>query len=167
MVFLLGNIMNVGKRFEKNFKDSVPKNIFVYRFKDGSAAWDNGSKTRFQATNICDFMLYKKPYIFLLELKSTKGKSLPFSNVKEHQRKELLEASKHDGVFCGLLIEFSSLNTVYFIEISQFERFLLQMSRKSLPLEYVSKNGVKIDLERKRINYKMNIEKMIEDIVNG
>lgn len=159
--------MNVGKKFEKNFKNSIPKNIFVYRFKDGSAAWDNGNKTRFQAANICDFMLYKKPYMFLLELKSTKGKSLPFSNVKEHQRKELLNASKYNGIVCGLLIEFRTFNTVYFIEISQFERFLLQTSRKSLPLEFVSKNGIKIDLERKRINYKMNIEKMIEDIING
>lgn len=167
MVFLLGNIMNVGKRFEKNFKDSVPKDIFVYRLKDGSAAWDNGDKTRFQATNICDFMLYKKPYIFLLELKSTKNKNLPFSNIKEHQRKELLKASNYNGVICGLLIEFSSLNAVYFIEISRFQKFFNSTSRKSLPIDYVIKNGIKIDLEMKRINYKMNIEKMIKDILNG
>ena len=34
------------------------------------------TKTRFQASNICDFQLYNFPTLYLLELKSTKQKSL-------------------------------------------------------------------------------------------
>lgn len=158
--------MNSGKRFEQNVKDSIPNDIYIYRFKDGSASWGGNDKVRFQPKNICDFMLYKKPYLFLLELKSTKGKSLPLSNIKKHQIDDLLEASKHEGIICGLLIEFSDHNTAYFVEISQFESFLEETRRKSLPMDYLAKNGVKIDIQRKKVNIKLNIEKMIKDIIN-
>lgn len=158
--------MNIGKRFEKNFKESVPSDIYIYRFKDGSASWGGNDKVRFQAKNICDFMLYKKPYLFLLELKSTKGKSLPFSNIKQHQIDDLLAASRHNGVICGLVIEFSEHNVAYFIEISHFQTFLEQTNRKSLPINYVAKKGVKIDIERKKVNSKYDIGKMIKGIIN-
>ena len=160
-------MQNNGKRFETNFKNSVPKDTYIYRLKDGSASWDKGTRTRFQAKNICDFILYKKPYLFLLELKSTKGKNLPNSNVKTNQLEGLLEASKYDGIICGIVIEFSEQNATYFIEISQYKRFLKNMSRKSLPLDYVAKNGVKIDTEKMRVNSKFDIEKMIKDIVGN
>ena len=44
---------NEGKKFEEDFKKSVPKNLFYYRFIDGTSAWDGGN-ARFQAKNICD-----------------------------------------------------------------------------------------------------------------
>ena len=122
-------------------------------------------KTRFQAKNICDFMLYKKPYLFLLELKSTKTKSLPNSNVRKHQIEELLEASKYDGVICGLVIEFSTHNTAYFIEINRYKSFLETNSRKSLPIDYLSKNGIKIQMTRKKINSNFDIRDMIQKII--
>lgn len=158
--------MNSGKRFEQNVKDSIPTDTYIYRFKDGSASWGGNDKVRFQSKNICDFMIYKKPYLFLLELKSTKGKSLPLSNIKKHQIDDLLDADKYDGIVCGFLIEFSEHNTVYFIEISRFQRFLEETQRKSLPIDYLAENGVKIDIQKKKVNIKLNIEKMIKDIIN-
>ena len=43
--------MNSGKRFENNFKNSVPENVFYYRFRDGTSSWskEENSLTRFQA----------------------------------------------------------------------------------------------------------------------
>ena len=157
--------MNSGKRFENNFKKSIPKDVYVYRFKDGSASWGGNEKVRFQAKNICDFMLYKKPYLFLFELKSTKGKSLPNTNIKKHQLEDLLIASNYIGTVCGLLIEFSDCNTVYFIEIKEYDNFIKYNTRKSIPIEYLKEKGIEVETTKKKINIKLNIEKMLSQIV--
>lgn len=157
--------MNSGKRFENNFKKSIPNNVYIYRFKDGSASWGGNEKVRFQAKNICDFMLYRKPYLFLLELKSTKNKSLPNMNIKKHQLDNLIDASKYEGTVCGLLIEFSKYSTVYFIEINEYKKFLDMNYRKSLPINYLQDHGIKVEVIIKKVNIIMNIEKMIIDAV--
>lgn len=157
--------MNNGKRFEQNFKKSVPDDIFLYRLKDGSASWGGTEKVRFQPTNICDFIMHDGEYLYFLELKSTKGKSLPFSNIKKHQVEDLLWASSYANVVAGFLIEFSDLKEVYFLEINRYKRFLHDCNRMSIPLDYLAKNGIKIDVEKKKVNCTYNIEKMIDDIV--
>lgn len=156
--------MNSGKRFENNFKNSVPKDIFYYRFRDGSSSWGGNEKVRFQQTNICDCMLFDGKVLYLLELKSTKQKSLPFNNIKKHQIEDLLKAKKYSQIICGLIIEFSGLNECYFVEIKQFKGFYDNADRKSLPIDYCRKNGIKIDLEMKKINKKLDIKSMIEKI---
>lgn len=158
--------MNSGKRFEQNFKNSIPKDVFYYRFRDGSSSWGGNDKVRFQQTNICDCMLFDGDYLFLLELKSTKGKSLPFSNIKEHQIRDLLWASNFANVICGFVIEFADLDECYFIEIAQFKEFLDNTDRKSISIDYCRKNAVKIDVERLRTNRKFNIKKfLMKDVI--
>ena len=80
--------MTSGKRFEKNVKDSIPEEYFYYRFKDGTSSWGGNDQVRFQARNICDSMLYNGYNLYLLELKSHKGKSLPLSCIRENQEKD-------------------------------------------------------------------------------
>ena len=76
--------MNAGKSFEQDFIKSVPDTIYHYRFKDGTAAWGEGEATRFQATNICDFLLFDGR-MFLLELK-IKGNQSLYLHPKSTQR---------------------------------------------------------------------------------
>lgn len=148
-----------GKRFENNFKRSIPKNIFFYRFRDGSSSWGGNEKVRFQQANICDCMMFDGYILYLLELKSTKGKSLPLNNIKQHQITDLLDASKYLNVVCGFVIEFSELNECYFLEIRRFLEFLEETDRKSIPLVFLQNKGIKIGVEKKKINSKFNIEK--------
>lgn len=157
--------MNTGKRFEQNFKKSIPQDIFYYRLRDGSSSWGGNDKVRFQQTNICDCLMYDGCYLYLLELKSTKGKSLSFNNIKKHQIRDLLKCSSYANIITGLVIEFSDLLECYFIEIGQFEEFYDQTNRKSIPIDYLRKNGIKIDLEKKKVNSHFNIQKFIEDTI--
>lgn len=154
--------MNNGKRFEKNFKNSIPKNILFYRFKDGTSSWDKNKKTRFQCKNICDCMLFDGKHLFLMELKSTKGKSLPLKNIKEHQINDLLKESVYENVICGLVIEFNSLNECYFVEINQFKQFFELNNRKSISIRFCREKGVKIGVELVKINRKFDIENFIK-----
>ena len=157
--------MNSGKRFEQNFKKSIPKDIFFYRFRDGSSSWGGNDKVRFQQTNICDCMMFDGEYLFLLELKSTKGKSLPYSNIKEHQIDDLLWASEFANVICGLVIEFADINECYFIEINEFKKYKDESNRKSLPIDFCRNKGIKIGVEKLKINSKFDIKQFLEDSI--
>lgn len=157
--------INSGKRFEQNWKKSIPKDIFYYRFRDGSSSWGGNDKVRFQQTNICDCLMFDGDYLYLLELKSTKGKSLPFNNIKKHQIDDLLWASEYANTICGLVVEFSELSECYFIEISQFKTFYDTTNRKSLPLQFCRENGIKIGVEKKKINSRFDIYKFINDVI--
>lgn len=157
--------MNSGKRFEQNWKKSIPKDIFYYRFRDGSSSWGGNDNVRFQQTNICDCLMFDGDYLYLLELKSTKGKSLPFDNIKKHQIDDLLWASKYANTICGLVIEFSELEECYFIEISHFKTFYDSTDRKSIPIDYLRGKGMKIGVEKKKINSKFNVGKFINDVI--
>ncbi len=156
--------MKSGKRFENNFKKSVPSNIFYYRFKDGTASWDKGSLTRFQQKNICDCELFDGSRLYLFELKSIKGKSIPFNNIRENQLKELSEAQKFKNIIAGIVIEFNELDRAFFIDIKNVIEFMNTSDRKSIPLDYLEIEGIEIEVTKKKVNCNFNIRKLLNKI---
>ena len=160
--------MNNGKRFEDNFRKSIPDNMFYYRFRDGTSSWDKSSKTRFQAKNICDCMLHDGEYLYLLELKSHKGKSLPLSAIRQNQVDDLLLAAKHRNIIAGLVVEFSDLGQVYFMPIELVNNWYYHSDRKSIPLQsFQNSPCIEIYGKKKKVNYRYNIEQFIIDAVGG
>ena len=110
--------MNQGKLFENQFKKSVSKldGVWLYRFNDGTGSWDSGQKTRFQTSNVCDFGMFCRRTLFLLELKSHNGKSLPYSAIRENQIVGLKDSSNYEGIVAGLLVFFSHLFRCLFFD---------------------------------------------------
>jgi len=88
------HVMNNGKRFELEIKNSIPSSVYYYRFRDGTANFsgDKNQNVRFQATNMCDCLLYDSKHLYFLELKTHKGKSLPLSAIRENQIEQLDKA---------------------------------------------------------------------------
>lgn len=161
---------STGKRFEENFKKSIPKEIFYYRFHDSAGTWGGNDNLRFTPSNIADCLLFDGKSLFLLELKSCKGKSLPFNNIignktKEKQINDLIEANEYTNIICGLVVEFSDVDEVYFIEISQFKTLSETTNRKSVPIGYCRENGLKIGVEKKKVNIRLDINKFLKDSV--
>ena len=154
--------MNEGKRFEEDFQNSIPEDIFYYRLRD-AGGWKRGKDTRFTPSNICDLIIYKEPNLFLLELKSTKGKSLPFSRVRDNQIKGLLNANTHRGLKTGLVLNFRELSKTYYLDIQKAKEYKEMGLRKSFPVDWISENGILIEQEKKITRYKYNIEKFIEE----
>lgn len=158
--------MKTGKRFENNFRLSVPNDVFYYRFKDGTSSWDNGTATRFQHKNICDSLLFYQNKLFLIECKSTKGKSLSLSRIRDNQVEELLEASKYDGIVAGLLIEFSDIREYYFLEINQLISYSFEFQhKKSIPIQYLRDNAYLINHELKKVNVRLDIKDFVENYI--
>ena len=150
--------VNNGKRFENNFKSSIPEGMFCYRFKDGTANF-RGAKNenvRFQAHNIFDFMVFNGKKLFLLELKSHKGKSLPLNCIRPNQVNELVKASIYENVNAGLLVHFSDLEQVYYLEIGEYIYYTsIEPQKKSIPLDFFKERGENISCEKKLTNIKM------------
>lgn len=157
--------MNSGKRFEQQFRKDIPKEIFYYRFKDSTGSWGANNSVRYTPSNICDCMLFDGEYLFFLELKSCKGKSLPLNNIRENQIKELERVSSYCNVISGFVINFSELGECYYISIEKVIDFISKNTRKSIPIDYLKEEGIKIECVKKKVNYTYDLKKFLEDVV--
>lgn len=152
--------MNKGKRFEQNFRKSVPNDMFYYRLKDSTNSWSNGD-VRFTPHNMCDAILYDGNKLYLLELKNHKGKSLPLSCIRKNQLEELALNGLYKNVKSYLVINFEDVEECYCLNISDITDFIRKSDRKSIPIQYCQEKGIKIEMKRLRTNYKYNINNLL------
>ena len=147
---------NEGKRFEEDFLNSVPEDIFKMRIKDDTLHFKN-------VKNPADVLMYYNGLMYLLELKSTKEKSLPYGNIGEHQLEGLQKSCRVQGVVAGLVINFRSVEETYFLHINDALFFMQTVNRKSFPIEFVREKGILINCKKKRVRYGYNIKQFVEN----
>lgn len=163
---------NPGKMFEQDFLKSIPSNVFKLRLKDDTLKFKN-------VTNPADIIMFGEIHplktleltteksnkiLFLLELKSTKEKSLSYANIKQNQFDGLYDASKIDGILAGFVINFRCVNETYFLEINKAIQYKDTNCRKSFPIEFVRQNGILIPCKKKRTRYTYDINTFLESI---
>ena len=155
---------NTGKKFEEDIKKSIDSTAFLYRLRDSGGSWQGGNKSRFTPSNICDFILFKSPRMYLLELKSHKGKSIPYTAIK--QLDKLLEVSnrKLENLGVYLLLNFADLEETYVIEVESVASIRDSKSRKSLSIEDVREYGYKVDQVKKKVRYRYKLLECLEEI---
>lgn len=160
---------NTGKLFEHNIERSLLKTTYYYRLKDSAGAWSKGKEARFTPSNICDYIIFFNCSLYMVEAKSTKGKSLPFSNIRKNQIKEFKKLEKQKektknlhGLF---LIEFSDLKETYAVLSGDVLEYIETADRKSIPIDWLNKKGIKLGIKkgkRKQIIIEENLEKIKE-----
>ena len=155
--------MNEGKQFEKDFISSVPDDWFKYRLNDSGGAWQGGEKARFTPSNVCDFMVYNK-MLWLLELKSHKGKSIPLSCIRPKQLDGLVKAITK-SVMAGFVLNFRDISETYYVSAEAIDYFVKMETRKSIPLDWVKQFGIHIPQVKKRVRYGYILEFM--EVVNN
>lgn len=161
-------MINKGKVFEQNFKLSVPKEILYERFKDGTAGWNQyDNNVRFQSQNVCDCFLFDGSILLYLELKSHTGKSLPITCIRKNQLEELPKRQMYKNCISGILVEFRDVERTFYLNIKDLLDFLKESDRKSVPLEYFVERGIEVEMIKLRTNYRYNVKKMYEDIINS
>lgn len=99
-----------------------------------------------------------------LELKTTKGKSLPFGNVRENQVKGMKDISTKDNTSSYFIINFREFEETFAIKASEIHFFYYNGKRKSFPIDWCKSNGILIKQELKRTRYKYNVIKFLEAI---
>lgn len=155
---------NSGKIFEENFKASVPKEVFYYRFRDSASTYYGGNNfLRFSITNIADCLLFNGNKLVLCELKAHKGSSIPLDCIigkksKLQQIDDLYNASQFNNVLCYLIVFFEDKELCYALPIDKFKTFIKNSDRKSIPISYFEENAIKIETIKLRTNYRYNLE---------
>lgn len=166
--------MNTGKIFETNFKNSIPDNVYFQRIKDSASAFGQDSNmTRFSLNNPYDTFLFYNGNLFTIELKSTKSTSVNIQRnktekgkmIKLHQIEGLTNASNYDGIYSGFLIDFRDTENTYFLNIKDFNLFLMESDKKSInEKDVITYNGLLVDKVKKKVNYKYDVLKLLETI---
>ena len=89
---------NRGKQFENVIRKAFEcvEGVSIDRLNDNTAGFKG-------VAGICDFIVYKEPYEYYIECKSVHGASLPFRNITDTQWSGLLEKSKIEGVYAGII----------------------------------------------------------------
>ena len=163
---------NQGKKFEEDFRKSLSDDIFYYRFRDSGGNWNRTEKSRFTINNIADNMIFFNGCLFLNELKTHKGKSIPISCImgnktKEKQIKDLEKANKYHNIFSNIIIFLSDIERCFALDIENFLFFMQENDRQSIPLEYLEIMGIEIDVTKIRTNYRFNIKKWLNEYYGG
>lgn len=107
--------------------------------------------------------IYNGKYIDF-DAKETKSKtSFSLNNIHKHQLDHLIRVKKHGGL-SFLIIRFSMLNKTYLLETKYIENFINNNDRKSIPIDYIKKNGYMINT-----NYYPRLEyiKVIDNLIEG
>lgn len=147
--------VNRGKDFEKTIREcfeAVP-NTSVDRLHDQTNGFAG-------SVNVCDFIVYHRPFIYYLECKSVHGNTLPFSNITKNQWHGLLEKSKIDGVVAGIMCWWIDKDVTRFITIRELE-WCKQHNMKSISYEYTPKyidDVIDIEGKKKRVFFEYDME---------
>lgn len=166
--------MNKGKVFENNWRKSVPDDVYYCRLKDNASMFATDAK--YSLTNPYDCILFKEGTMFCLELKSTNNNRMSFEDkpksaknaiIHYHQIEGLRTAGKYNGICAGFVFNFrnDTLGTeiTYFQDIKDFDRMISVINKHSFNvIDLLKFNPVKIESEKKRINYNYDIDKFIK-----
>lgn len=171
---------NVGKLLESDIETSCQEqSIFYFRVRDVFIPPDLRNRIR-TPTNKYDALIFRKPYLFPMELKSTKQKSISFSEsiIKSHQITNLVEANKSEGVIAGFLMNFRNENNdTYFIPIDKFveykniaengldHNYKSRVNKSSIPIGICEEIGVKLHSVKKKVKYRYFVNKLLDELI--
>lgn len=130
-------INNPGKPAEDQLRKWLDKPEAGYSF-DRIPDQMTGKKG---STNICDFVLFKSPYQYYIESKSTWEDRFNFSMLTDDQYKGLLKKSRIQNVFGVVVVLFASYQRAFIIDIREIDR-LVQSGKKSLNIKKIDKWGI-------------------------
>lgn len=171
---------NEGKNFESIIKSNAPSYFKIVRIPDPPQSFTKRDDTKFSKKNPYDYEGYDSLHriSYSLELKSVAQKYLTYhtceqdekdgknANIMWHQIEGLTKAAEYDNCISGFLFNFRLDNgeqLLYFMNIKDFNRFRVNTDKKSLNILDVSlNNGVKINGEKLRKNYRWNLDEFLK-----
>jgi penicillin-binding protein-related factor A (putative recombinase) len=129
----------------------------------------DNSSIRFSPKNPFDAIMYAYPFMFLVELKSTKGTSISFKSktpmIKKKQIEELTKGAEYKGIIPGFIFNFRTSQKTYFLHINDFNRFILDTTKASInEKDIIAYGSIEIVGEIKKVKYKYYIAEFITKI---
>lgn len=153
---------NPGKYFESDLRTSYKEEYELGESYDLYRLYDTMGG-RAGVKNISDFIAYKKPYMYYLELKSTKDPRMNFNYLSDNQYNGLLEKSKIDGVFAGVLINFRTEELTYYVDIRTIKS-MKDAGLKSISREDCEEVGILLKGTKKRVRFSYKLSNLLSEI---
>jgi penicillin-binding protein-related factor A (putative recombinase) len=152
---------NFGKRFELDFKNSIPSDTYYLRLHDSALGFDiQNSTQRFSLQSPFDCVLFREGRMYALELKSTCNRLISFSGhtpmIKQHQIDELIKAASF-GITAGFVVNFRDTEHTYFLPIAQFEFIRQAIGKKSFNEKDIQGLVVEIPSKKLRVNFRYDL----------
>ena len=179
--------VNRGKQFENIVKESFEKveGVSVDRLHDQTTGYMGSS-------NICDFIVYRKPYEYYFECKSVHGNTLSihsipkadkhgvlhghYGNITDTQWEGLLEKSKINGVTAGIICWWVDRDVTMFLSIHLL-KYLYSQGFKSVPYNLIEKaptidlclnqSAIEINGKKKRVFFDYDMKEFLGRLDNG
>lgn len=165
---------NAGKQFEKDFENSIVRcgmDMYYKREKDDMGLMRG-------VFNCYDFLMFYMDTLYLLELKSVKGGTLPYVNIGERKMsketgklettykrlEKLVHLSNVHGVKCGFLVEFRKSEEVYYIPAKEMFTLISQEGehRKSVDSKFCKEHFIQIPRELAKVHYRYRIGECLD-----
>lgn len=170
-----------GKEFEAAVETScAEQGIFYFRVRDVNLPPDVRMRVKLPQ-NRYDCLVYYKDHLFPLELKSTQGKSISFSEsiIKQHQIDNLKQATEYEGVIPGFLFNFREVegNKTYFVHIDDFliykniaenqleHTYKNKVNKSSIPVAICEEIGVPVVNVKKVRKYRYYVNKLLDSLI--
>lgn len=159
---------------EKNFKDSVSKNIYYVRIKDSATSFGESVITKFTPNNPYDSFMFYEGYLFPIELKSTKSTSVSIQTTKKqkgkmikiNQIKGLEYASTFSQIYAGFILDFRTSDKTYYLSIQDFLKFQSESNKKSINEKDIKEyNGIVLTKVMKVKYYRYKVRKLLKKII--
>lgn len=163
--------VNRGKQFEQVIKTAFEKvdGVSIDRLHDQT----NGFKG---SQNICDFIVYKKPYEYYIECKSVHGNTLSihsnpklgkdgklhgfYGDITDTQWTGLLEKSPIEGVIAGIICWWIDKDVTKFIPIQALQ-WNRENGYKSLRYNHNGTSFIEIKGKKKRVFFEYDMEEFL------
>ena len=162
--------VNRGKQFEEVVRQAFEavEGVSVDRLHDQTTGYIGSS-------NICDFIVYKKPYEYYIECKSVHGNTLSihsvpkpnkhgvlhglYGSITDTQWEGLLAKTKIKGVVAGILCWWVDTDVTKFLPIQELAE-MRSWGMKSV--HYNMMAGYKVEGQKKRVFYDYDMLKLLK-----
>lgn len=150
---------NFGQKFEKDFKASVPEHMMLIRLKTRMSAYKGDNE-------MADFIVFSSPSLYVLELKSTQEKRLPFDMIRANQIIGIQKSVEKYGVYGGILVQFREPSYSHFyVPITVLVEYI-DAGKKSIPIADMHSDNriIEVPFTQKRVSCKLDIETLLQRI---
>lgn len=140
---------NRGKQFEVKLQEDIKKSFngqcFLMRVPDQMNGYKSTSK------NLCDFILFIKGQLFLIEAKTVLGNTFPLTNFTQFDKMTAIPAEK--GIHRGVMIWFQDHSAVLYVPLSTIAK-MKSDGKKSVNIKKINEEGydyLRIPSTQKRV----------------
>lgn len=171
-------ILNTGKQFEQDWKNSIPKDAYCYRLRDSAATYYGGNDNlTFSVDNICDFIVYRSPLMHLMELKTIDTPSIPLQKIfgkydpekkRYHKIKhitDMVTAAQTEGITAHVIINYrGKVNRTFAVQAFDVLQYSITESRKSIPWQWAAEHGTEITQRQLKVHWRYDVDGFLKEI---